>query len=154
MLSDESRFQLHHGKVIQSHSTWRAKSLELAMLSWHDLGSLIRVERRLNRTALIKFSLSRWYTISMQIATLMCHAIVLVQYSRAWGRLLNLIEHLWDKVESAILQTDPQWLISHSRTVVFIDHHLQHVAESMRWRIAAVLKAKGCTKKYWWGGLY
>nr|KAF6387391.1 hypothetical protein mMyoMyo1_007893 [Myotis myotis] len=148
------------------------------MLSWHDLGPLIRVEQRLNSTAYLSIIADQVHPIMLmaypngdgffQQDNVPCHGARIVQewfqeHEEDFTLLrwppqppdLNPIEHLWDQVKRAIRQ-----LVLQPSDLTELDSAIhqawcqiplitfQHLVESMPRRITTVLKAKGGPTKY------
>nr|KAF6324824.1 hypothetical protein mMyoMyo1_008290 [Myotis myotis] len=143
------------------------------MFSWHDLGPLIRVGQRLNSTTYLSIIADQVHPIMLmaypngdgffQQDNVPCHGAHIVQewFQEHEGDFtlirwtpqspdLNPIEHLCDEVKRAIMQLVPQ--PSNLTELASAIHQaycqipritFQHLVESMRRRITAVLKAKG-----------
>ncbi len=191
--SDESRFLLQHsdGRV----RIWRKEHESMdpsclvsmvqagfggvmvwGIFSWHTLGPLVPIERRLNATAYLSIVadhvhpfMTTMYPSSdgyFQQDNAPCHKAQIIsdwilEHDNEFTLLkwppqspdLNPIEHLWDVVEIRIMDVQPTNLQQLCDAIMSIwtkisEECFQHLVESLPRIIKAVLKAKGGPTRY------
>ncbi len=142
------------------------------IFSWHTLGPLVSIEHRLNATVYLSIVSDHVHPFDYSVLIFwchfqqdnaQCHAAQIIsdwflEHDNEFTLLkwppqspdLNPIEHLWDVVEREIhiMDVQPTNLQQLCDAIMSIwikisEECFQHLVESMKQRIKAVLKAKG-----------